>query len=48
MMFQHARLRIDTGMPIYSCEPRNPWQRGTSENTNGLLHQSFPKAADLA
>ncbi len=48
MMFQHARLRSDTGMPIYSCELRSPWQRGTNENTNGLLRQSFPKATDLA
>lgn len=42
-MAQHVQLRIDTGLAIYFCDPRSPWQRGTNENTNGLLRQYFPK-----
>ena len=42
-MAQHAQLRIDTGLHVFFCDPRSPWQRGTNENTNGLLRQYFPK-----
>ncbi len=47
-MAQHAQFSIDTGVQVYFCDPKSPWQRGSNENTNGLLRQYFPKGTAMA
>jgi IS30 family transposase len=47
-MSAHAQFKIETGLPVFFADPQSPWQRGSNENTNGLLRQYFPKGTDLA
>ena len=47
-MAEHKRFSLATDVSVYFCDPHQPWQRGSNENTNGLLRQYFPKGVDLS
>ncbi len=47
-MAQHAQFAIDTGVQVHFCDPKSPWQRGSNENTNGLLRQYFLEGTDMS
>jgi IS30 family transposase len=47
-MAEHKLFSVENGLPVYFCDPASPWQRGSNENTNGLLRQYFPKSTDLS
>ena len=46
-MAQHQRFTVQTGVQVYFCDPKSPWQRGSNENTNGLLRQHLPRRIDF-
>ena len=47
-MAEHVRFTVETGVQVYFCDPKSPWQPGRNENTNGLLRQYFPQGTDMA